>query len=410
MPLARRLVLLGTSYRTSPVEARERCAVAPEDSAAALRELVAAEGHDEVFLISTCNRTEILISGPGAEAASETVRQRWFLGLGVQECYAYHGTDAVFHLFRVAAGLDSQVLGESEILGQIKDALGRAQDAAAVKSHLQPLVEQALAVGKRVRTETKVGEGTLSVARAAVELAAKVLGRLDRVDALVVGAGETGQLVAKHLRDVGARRIVFCNRTLERAEAAAREHGGEALPLDQLSKVISEVDLTVVSVDAPEPVVRLEHVDAARIRRRDRPPIVIDLSVPRGVDPALAAHAGMLVHGLDDLDAVVSRHHEERRSEVALAENILVEEVHKFLALQAYATLKPVVAGMRARFEEARDAVLGEIDDRELVAALADKLTKRLLNEALTQIKLGTREAFSQERLGETYRQYRERS
>ena len=409
MAFAQDIVLVGLSYRTAPVETREAFAVAAADVVERLRGLHSRHGVDEAWLLSTCNRTEVLCAG--VRGAAEEVVKEFFAAVPQGSVYVHRGQAALFHLFRVAAGLDSQVLGESQILSQFKAATDSARAAGSLGARIEPLLAQAQAVGKRVRTETRVGLGTLSIAKAAVELSQKVLGRLDSATALVIGAGETGGLVAQNLRDAHARQILFANRTLAHAEEAVRVHGGEVVPMERIADVLSDVNLTIVSVEAPEPVVCARHFDLARLRRQDRPPMLIDLSVPRGAHADVSEIPELLVLGLDDLDAVVARHHRERRGEVTHAERILVEEVHKHLALNAYATLKPVVAGMQERFERACEQVLVEAGGVEpSVEQITRKLMRRLLNEALVQIKEGTREAFSEDDIKGSYRRYLEES
>ena len=404
------LFLLGSSHRVASLEERERISLPTDGMESFYEGLRALPGMEECLVLNTCNRTEIVCSAPGTADAHEVLLREFFPGITSDAIYVHRGQAAVFHLFRVTAGLDSQVLGESQILGQVKDATGLARSVSVLGESLAPLVEQAVVVGKRVRSETRVGEGTLSVAKAAVELSEKVFGRLETVRALIVGAGETGRLVAKHLRDLGARELTFANRTLERAEEAAEKYGGTAVPLDRLTDALNEANLTVVSVDTAEPVVRLEHIDVPRLRRQDRPPMIIDLSMPRGIDPALSQIHELLIHDLDDLDQVVGRHHAERRSEIAHAERILVEEVHKFLALRVYAVLKPVVSGMRERFERVCEEVLAEIDGGPEAEKIGKKIMRRLLNEALVQIKEGTRASVSEQHLEGNYRRYLEKS
>ena len=293
-------------------------------------------------------------------AAEVTLRDELFRGLGPDALYAHHATDALFHIFRVAGGLDSQVLGESQILGQLKDATQRARDAGTLGDRLGGLLDMALVVGKRVRSETKVGEGTLSIARAGVELAQKVLGDLSRAPTVIVGAGETGQLVATHLAELGGRNLTFVNRSPARAEEAVARFGGRALPIERLPEALRDAALTVVSVDVTEPLVRPEHFDATRLKRRDDLALVVDLSIPRAVDPKVAKLDGLLLHDLDGLERIVQGHHRDRQREVERAEAILVQEVHKFLALGTYARMKPVITGLEERFLAIRDALLAE--------------------------------------------------
>ena len=409
MAFADDILLVGLNYKTAPVVVRQRFAVSSDAVSDQVRKLTRGDHAEEAWLMSTCNRTEVMCVG--GQVSEETLRERLFADAPIEALYVHRGQEAVFHLFRVASGLDSQVLGESQILSQVKVAVEESRNHGTLGQRLGPLMDQALSVGKRVRTETRVGEGTLSVAKAAVELAEKVLGRLKSAQTLIVGAGETGMLVARHLRDVGARHIRFANRTFERAQRAAEEFGGDAVPLDEIGAVLSDVDLSVVSVTAPEPVVRAEHFNVTRLKRHDRPPMLVDLSVPRGAHEDVSRIHELLVHDLVDLDAVVARHHREREAEVAQAEQILVEEVHKYLVLRAYAALKPVMAGMKDRFERACDEVLEEIRAADGgVEDNARKLTRRLLNEALVQIKEGTRQAFSAESVEGNYRRYLERS
>ena len=411
MALSHELLLVGLSHRTAPVSVRENCAVAPDGLPERLTQLQQAPGMQECWVLSTCNRTEVLAATTDLVAAQEIVRDRFFDRVDGAAVYAHKGTEAVFHLFRVAAGLDSQILGESQILAQMKMATDAAREAGTVGHALAPLLQQAFSLGKRVRRETRVGEGTLSVARAAVELGAKVCGALDEATALVVGAGETGVLVARNLVAAGVRDLRFANRTFSRAEKAASEFSGQAVRMEDLRAVLPEMDFVIVSVNAPAAVIGPEQIDDARMRKRDRSPVMIDISVPRAIDPVLEDHPNLLVHSLDDLDAIVARHHQERRAEVEGAERMLVGEVHKWLALRAYSALKPVIAGMRDHFQEVQDAVMAEqrVEDPRTLE-LMSRLTRRLLDAALVRMKEGARESYSEDFLDRRYRHYLEKS
>lgn len=413
MPLLRELILVGLSHRTAPVEVRERCAVAPAALGSRLAAIRALGGMDECLLLSTCNRTEAVVFADDAENGPAILRDAVFGTLdaaGQDAIYIHQGVETVFHVFRVASGLDSQVLGESQILAQIKDAAAAARTAGTLGPILGPLFEQALSLGKRVRTGTRVGEGTLSVARASVELARKVLGDLARTRALVVGAGETGLLVARHLADAGCKDLTFANRTRSRADDAAAAFNGKSIGLEGLAGILSDMNLTVVSVDAEEPVVGPDQLDPPRLRRHDRPPMLIDLSIPRGVDPALRGHRDLLVHDLDDLEAIVARHREERSAEVEAAGRMVIEETHKWFALRTYAAFKPAIARLGARFAEIREEVLAAAPARSAeIEAVADRLMRRLLDEALGGLKEGARHTVSEEQLGRRYRSYLEK-
>lgn len=403
------LTLVGLSHRTAPVAVRERFVISAEELPAHLRALRSSEGAVEAFVLSTCNRTEVLLVGAEGLDLGPLVRAQLFRDIPDEQVYAFTGIRALIHFFRVAAGLDSLVLGESEILGQIKRGMEIAQREQTLGPTLQALLQQALHAGKRVRTETPVGEGTLSVARVGVEMGARVFGSFAACNALVIGAGETGLLVARHLKERNIRSLAFANRTAERAEDAARELGGRAVPLERLSDATGTADLLVACVEAGEFAVTPAHFDRRALRRRDRPMLVIDLSIPRAVDPRVAELANVLLYDLDDLAKVVHENERVRTLAVEGTAEILVAELHKFLAGRAYAALSPAITAMRRRFEEVReqalDAVAGSRDDERSVA-LANELTKRLLDVALTEVKEGVRSARSEVALEREYARF----
>lgn len=402
------LLLIGFSHRTTPVALREQYAVQPEEAHRHLQDLIQSGEVREACVVSTCNRTEVIVDGAGAEGI---VRRQLLRNLGDEHVYVFRGLQAVIHLFRVASGLDSLVLGETEILGQVKRSYEEAKAAGATGKLLDALLPQAMRVGKRVRNETEVGLGTLSVARVGLELARRVYGSFDKVRALVVGAGDTGLLTARHLLGEGVAGLAFANRTFERAEEAAGELGGQAWQLEELPQAIREADLVVTCVNGG-PVLTTEHFDARHLSRRDRPLLLVDLSVPRAVDPAVDELDGLLTYDLDDLEPVVAKNRSNRDAAAAEeATTILVAELHKFASLRTFASFSPVIAELRRRFDQVRDQTVDGICDehatpREL--ELAHDLTRRLLDVALTQMKASARTARTEESLDREYRRFLE--
>ena len=352
MDSAFELCLVGLSHRTAPVGVRERYAVKPEDLESCLGDLVRDQTIDEACVISTCNRTEALVVPPPGVDPSAAVRRQLFRNLGEGEVYVFQGLHAIIHLFRVVSGLDSLVLGETEVLAQVRDAFSRARKSGAVGKTLQALLTHAMQTGKRVRNETDLGQGTLSVARVGVELAQRVFGGFERCRGLVVGAGETGMLVARHLGSEGMRHISFANRTVERARDAAREFAGAAFSLNELDQAIRGSDVVVVCVDGGAGLVDGSCFDPRGLSRRDRPLLVVDLSVPRAVTPDVAEISNLLLYDLDALEPVIRRNRESRDAASRACADILTSEVHKFLSLRTY-------AAFHARDHRAAAAVRG---------------------------------------------------
>jgi len=407
-----RLTLVGISHRTAPLGVRERYVVNQADLQDCLAAIANVPGVGEAFVLSTCNRTEALVVGePGVDVAAG-VRAQLFRNLSGDHVYAWSGLQALIHVFRVTAGLDSVVVGESEILAQVKRGLDASRAAGVLGSTLESLLQAALRVGKRVRSETPVGQGTLSVARVAVDLAEHAFGRLDKCRALIVGAGETGILVARHLVDRGLQQPTFANRTLERAEGAATEFGGRAVGLESIRAIAADADVLITCVEGNGARVDLSAFDARLLRKRDRPLLAIDLSVPRAIDPALAKLPNVLLYDLDDLQRVVHTHRRRRTDAIEGTADILVPEIHKFLALRAYASFSPAIAAMRERFqrvrEEVLDAVAGARSDKKDIE-IAHELSRRLLDVALDQMKEGARATSSEEALDREYRSFLER-
>ncbi len=408
------LLLVGLSHRDAGLAERERVAVRPDLLPTKLSAILALKEVREAWLLSTCNRTEALVALERMDEGTVASVQRGltevvFAPLQESVVHVYSGVEAVMHVFRVAAGLDSLVLGESQVLAQVKDAYQRARAVGATGPWLDPLLQQALSAGKRVRARTSVGSGTLSVARAGVALAAQVFGSFEDTRVVVVGAGETGRLAARHFRDGGARSLAFVNRTLEHAEEAARELGAEAASLERLAELVGIADVIVTSVEDAPSLLRAEHFRPKRIKHRDRPLVLVDLSVPRAVAPELAALDNVLCYDLDDLARIVDENRTERQRAAEEAAPVLLAEVHKFLGLRTYASFSSTIARLRERFDEAREGELDECAGKHSspeLLQLAHRLTRRLLDVALDQLKENARESIPTESLDRAYQRF----
>ena len=404
------IAVVGLSHRTASLELRERVAVGGAELPGVLAELADSPDVAEACLLSTCNRTEVLCVARGALDPTSRIAGRLFPGAG-DALYVWRGVHAVMHLFRVAGGLDSAVVGESEVLGQLKRAYETARRVGSAGPVLVPLLTQALRVGKRVRRETSIASGSLSVARVGVDLARHAFGELAKCRATILGSGDTGRAVARRLIELGCTRIAFANRTREHAEHAAKELGASAHGLDELPGLLAATDLFVASVECSEPLVLAPSFDRKALAERDRPLLALDLSVPRAVDPEVARLEGLLLYDLDALRPELERTRESREQAVELCSAILVSEVHKFLALRTYASFSPAIAELRRRFEATRDAVADSVlgshaSPREV--ELAHELGRRLLDIALDQMKDGARRARSEEALDREYRRFLE--
>jgi glutamyl-tRNA reductase len=405
------LVLVGLSQRTAPVGVRERYSVNPEDAEALLRQLVRGHAIDEAVVLSTCNRTEVVAASTDAARAIGEVRGTLFRNIEDEHLYEFRGVRAIMHLFRVASGLDSLVLGESEILGQIKRSFELGTESESVGPFLRPLYTQALTIGKRVRRETSIGDGSLSVARVGIEVAARALGRFDRRTAAIIGAGETGLLAARHLLAHAVGRIALLNRTVERAEEAALglDPRVEAMGLDRLGEQLATADLAVVCVDGAGALVTADKLEKRALARRDQPLVLLDLSVPRAVAQDVAGLDGVLVYDLDALMPIVE---ENRAGRAAAAEEVaplLVAEVHKYLSLRTFAAFSPAIEELKSRFSQEREKLIDKVTDgqatpREL--ELAHAMEKHLLGLALSQLKEGARHTQSTAALDRAYRQF----
>ncbi|HEU0056222.1 MAG TPA: glutamyl-tRNA reductase [Gaiella sp.] len=382
-----KIALAGVSHHTASIELRERVAIDREAAASFAGELVRnGNGQTEAVVLSTCNRTELYVASSDGDAGE--VADRALLALAGADAdalapVAYRLSDesAALHLFRVAAGLDSLVPGEGEILGQVRDAY----EAGAPGAMLDRTFRMALHAGRRARLETAIGESPASVPAAAAALAQQVFEGLDGRRVVLVGAGRTSELTARNLRSRGATVTAVVNRTLEHAERLAAELGAGALPLDDVAQALTEADVVVSSTSAPGFVLTGGRLVSALRSRRGRPVLFVDLAVPRDVDPALASVDGCFVYDVDDLEAVVSASLEGRRAEAVHAERIVAAEAERFRAWQASLAVVPAIASLRAFAEEIRSSELARVEGKlpESERAVVDTVTAQIVNKLL---------------------------
>jgi glutamyl-tRNA reductase len=330
------LLVLGLNHQTAPLSLRERVAMDAGQLPAALDGLGAVAGVEEAALLSTCNRTEVYVQvAEGHEPGiSQWLARHHGLAPEMLSAYLYEHRDeaAVRHLFRVATGLDSLVLGEPQILGQVKEAWQAARSHHHLRTPLDRLFQQSFAVAKRVRTDTRIGAHPVSVAYAAVRLARQVFSELDRATVLLIGAGDTIELAARHLVDADAKRLLVANRTLEHAQALASRHGGYALPLSELERHLPEADIVISATASREPILHVAAVQAALKVRRHRPMFLLDLAVPRDFEPAIADLPDVYLYTVDDLEQVIEENRASRREAGLQAQAIIDLQVEHFMA------------------------------------------------------------------------------
>jgi glutamyl-tRNA reductase len=322
------LLCFGLNHRSAPVEFRERFAVMSSRLGEKAAELGKVAGIDEAVVVSTCNRTEFYLAGESADAASEGLRE--LLGAGADEhWYELRRREAAVHLCAVASGLDSMVLGETEIFGQIKEAYRLAHEAGATGPVLNRLFQRAFGVGKKVRTETAIQEGATSVAGAAVELAEKIFGKLDGCRVIVIGAGDTSRQTAQALVSRGASTVFVTNRSHDRAVALADELGGRAVKFDEWQGVLAGVDVVISSTSAPHHVVQPFHVEAVRRVRKFRPLFFIDIAVPRDIDPAVGEIDEVYLYDIDTLAQLAQEARGRRERQIAGCREMIERELEK---------------------------------------------------------------------------------
>ncbi len=389
------LKLIGVNHKTAPIALREKIAIGRDELAETTRALAATPGVTECMIVSTCNRVELLAVADGTETPVAQFLSRRFgieAAILTPHLYEYQDKEAVSHLFHVAASLDSMVVGEPQILGQVKEAFAVARAAGTVSGQLEYLLQSAFAAAKKARSETGIGSNSVSIASVAVDLARKIFGSLQGRTVFLVGAGKMSELAARHLVQQGAGGILVSNRTAERARRMAEELHGPVIPevisFDQLYEAASRADIVISSTGAPHPIFRPEHGHSFMQKRRNRPMFFIDIAVPRDVDPEMNKLDGIFVYDIDDLQQVASAHMEERSREAVDAEALIAAEVERFYQRQRTVTAAPAIVALQKKAEEIRVAEIQRIHSRlgtltaEQLAAV-EALTRGLVNKFL---------------------------
>jgi glutamyl-tRNA reductase len=394
-----RIAVLGLSHRTAPVAQREKAALDADGVRALLRRLMRDPLVDEAAAVSTCNRTEVYVVSEDADHARSAAERSLVacsrIAATELACahYSLYDDAAAGHLFRLTAGLDSMVLGESEVQGQVRTAAAVAGGEDALGPLLEGMFRHALTAGGRVRRETGIADGPMSVSSVAVDTARRALPDLASRRVLLVGAGRMAESTGRALQRHGARELVVANRTLSAARALAVCLGGRAVELGALAEELRNADIVVCSTDAPHPIVRSGDVAAALAARPEQPLVLLDLAVPRDVEPEVASLSGAVLYDIDDLDRSITRSREGRRRELARAEQIVADEVSRFRAWRNGLAVAPTVQALRSHAEELRQAELKRAaaglsaDEHARLERFSRTLLTKLLHEPTLRLR-----------------------
>ena len=399
------LLALGINHRTATVAVREQVAFTPTQLESALAELRSLPHISEAAVLSTCNRTELYCV---TDAAGEQTVLDWlgrFHNLRVEElsrcAYHYHDNDAARHLMRVAVGLDSMVLGEPQILGQLKEAYQQARQAKGLGGELERLFQHTFAVAKQVRTETGIGKNPVSVAYAAVSMASRIFDDFSRANALLIGAGETIELVARHLHEAGVRQLTVANRTRERAEQVSSSLGGTATTLPEIPDARERADIVISSTASPLPILGKGMVERALKKRRHRPVFMVDIAVPRDIEPEVGELADVFLYTVDDLEEVIEENRRHRQVAADQAESLIEHGVGSWQQERRVRNGGEVIRDFRRHGEslrdQARDQALERLAKGEDPAKVVERLAHQLANRFMHQPTLTIREAAAQE-------------
>ena len=399
------LIVIGMNHQTAPVEVREQFTISEARLPEAVKTLAAQPGIEEAMIVSTCNRVELIARTKDADANLDGCLKKMY-GVDAQSyrkyLYEYRERDAIRHVFRVASSLDSMVVGEPQILGQVKEAYATARAVGALNSQLDALYSRAFAVAKRVRTETAIATSAVSIASVAVELAQKIFGNLEGKSVYLVGAGKMCELAARHLLAHGATKLYVGNRTYERAAALAKKFNGEPISFDHLYETVDRADIVISSTGAPHTIFRKEHGERFLARRKNRPMFFIDIAVPRDVDPEMNKLDGIFVYDIDDLQQVVASHISDRRAEADRAEAIVQLEVDKFQARLQTLDVVPTIVSLQEHLETVRQAEIDRVRGRlgmltpeqeMAIEALSRGIINKIMHTPITTLKSAARES-----------------
>ena len=393
------LIVVGLNHRTAPLEVRERVAFDETEVNGVLSRARSEQVLAEAILLSTCNRTEFYGLSKDNGAAEMYIRRLIAatkqVDLAAHPGYAYTLTklESVRHLLRVAAGLDSLVLGESQILGQVRRAHELSLESGACGLLMNRLLQSAVLVGRRVRNETALGAGAVSVASAAAELAGKIFEDLSSRSVLLIGVGEMGTLTARHMVERGVKKLTIANRTFSKAEELARQLSGSALPLDRLESALAAADIAISSTGSTTPIVSRSLMQSIVGKRGGKPLVIIDIAVPRDFEASIGEMDGVFLHDIDDMNLLVDRNLVKRRAEIPRAETIVEQEVEAFVAWRGSLAATPMIKRLRERVEELRSQ---EVErhrkrfcgaDREQVDLLTESLVNKILHTVMSRVR-----------------------
>ena len=400
------LITVGVNHKTAPVAIREKVAFAPESMFDALSSLLSQQHADEAIIVSTCNRTELYCFTSVNTEVDQLIE--WlgnYHSISTQElkpyCYAYHEDESIRHVMRVASGLDSLVLGEPQILGQVKSAYAVAHEGQYLGPMLQALFQRTFSIAKKVRTDTAIGENPVSIAFAAVSLAQRIFADVKTSTALLIGAGQTIELVSRHLKENGVKRIIVANRTLERAQILATEIGAEAILLSEISDYLPQADLVISSTASQLPIIGKGLVEKSIAKRRHKPILLIDIAVPRDIEPEVEEVKDVYLYTIDDLHSVIEENVKARQDAAQAAEQIISDGVVEFRRSLESRKVSDIIVSYRQNAESIKTAeyekALKQLESGQSPDAILQSMAQSLMNKLIHSPTLYLREAGANE-------------